>query len=82
MHKVIYGPQNIEMLKNAKFLDPEQASQYMLGYWNIKLSASQIRRHCRAYLESNGQNGMRSIKPGKARAIKPEWVDEYLDERG
>ena len=63
---------NVQQLADKKFLDSEEASQYMRGMFNIKLSPCTIRRLCR-----NKQ--IRSIKPGKARAIKPEWLNEYLE---
>ena len=60
---------NVQQLADKKFLDSEEASQYMLGMFNIKCT---IRRLCRT-------KQIRSIKPGKARAIKPEWLNEYLE---
>ena len=63
---------NIDLLKTKKFLDSVEASQYMLGMFNIKLSPTSIRRLCRL-------KAIKSIKPGKSRAIKPEWLNQYLD---
>lgn len=64
---------NVDQLKLKAFLDSEEASQYMLGVFNIKLSPTSIRRLCR-------MKQIKSIKPGKSRAIKPQWLDEYLDD--